>query len=562
MNNSVEITSGDFLAGGGGVTVAMKNSGLKVKWVLNHDQIAIRTNMYNNKGVKHYLSNFYTQDEHEMEPVDFVWASIECTQHSRANAGKSKKIGSYTLGWELLRYVKHLLPMGIGIENVPEFKNWSPLRIKEDKKKSRKKYSALLIKDGEYVIEPDPERKGEEFRKWKKAICDLGYDYTENINNAADYGIPTRRVRYFAFFTKSSFNINFEWPQPTHAKNGENGLKKWVACKDFINLSNEGQSIFGRKFNEQITKGKRRPLSPNTLKRIAGGINKFAPDLAFIFQYYGSGLNVQSLEKPLNTITVKDRHVLVTMEKKQFLADYYGRDNTAHDLNGPANTIRTENSKHIISASVKAKFIQDHCHQDHYHTITAPMNPILTWQTKQFISCQYNSNGKPGSNNYSVEDPLPPVTTQLKHQFISHHFGKGSNQSLQDPANALTTKEKIQFITAYYSSSGNQKSQNQSVNNPLNSITTGTNKKALITAIENGWFDFDIKMRFLDPEELGRISTFPKKYFTDPLLKLNKKDQTRLIGNAVPPEWAQIMIKPVVSALKKALTQTPKSKVV
>lgn len=565
----IQITSGDFLAGGGGVTYAMKNSGLKVKWVLNHNPIAIRTNMHNNRGIKHYLSNFYVQDEHEMEPVDFVWASIECTQHSRANGGREKKIGSYTLGWELLRYVKHLQPLVIGIENVPEFKEWAPLI------------------DGH----PDKTRKGEEFERWKAAICALGYDYTDSVNNAADFGIPTRRVRYFAFFTKSHLNITINWPKPTHSKDGRNGLKKWVACKQYINTANEGQSIFGRQFNPEVKKGKRQPLSPNTLKRIAGGIKKYAPELAFIFQYYGSGLNVQSLQSPLNAVTTKDRHVLVTLEKLQFVADHCHTDNF-HSTDEPMNPVLTRQTKQLITIdkqlmiqhysgnhaseindplpgittidhnsliTARSQFLADYySREDTAHSLEGPANTIRCENSKHlvsthFISHQYNSNGNPDANNQSIDEPLNPITTGRKQQFISHHFGTGNNQSLTDPMNSITTKEKIQFITAYYSSSGKQESQNQSIDNPLNSITTGTNKQALITAIENGEFDFDIRMRFLEPEELGLISTFPERYFTDPLLKLNKKDQTKLIGNAVPPRWAQIMIEPVIAALQEAL---------
>ena len=50
----IEIKSGDFLAGGGGVTEAMTRiPGLNVRWVLNHWSTAIRTNVHNHKGVKH-----------------------------------------------------------------------------------------------------------------------------------------------------------------------------------------------------------------------------------------------------------------------------------------------------------------------------------------------------------------------------------------------------------------------------------------------------------------------------------------------------------------------------
>jgi DNA (cytosine-5)-methyltransferase 1 len=540
----IQITSGDFLAGGGGVTEAMTNvPGLNVRWVLNHDPIAIRTNMHNHKGVKHYLADFYNQDEHEMEKVDFVWASIECTQHSRANGGREKKIGSYTLGMELIRYIRFLQPLVIGIENVPEFKEWAP------------------IKAGE----PDISRKGAQFEIWKNTICSLGYDYHEHICNAADYGIPTRRVRYFAFFTKKHLQMEVNWPRPTHSKTGGKGFKKWEACRKYINLQNEGNSVFGRAMNPDVKKGHRRPLSANTMRRIAGGIRKYAPELAFIFQYYGTGLNIQSVDSPLNTVTTKDRHVLVTLEKLQFISDHVHTDNYNHSAD-PLNPILTRQTKQLITVdnnlmvqhfsgdhssnlndplptittvdhnaliTTRAQFLADYYSRDDTaHSIDGPANTIRCDNSKHLVSCflssVYNSNGKPEANNKSVEEPLATITT----------------------------KEKIQFISAYYSSSGKQGSQNQSIENPLNAITTGTNKSALVTAIENGEFDFDIKMRFLEPEELSRISTFPEKYFTDPLLKLTKKAQTKLIGNAVPPLWAQMMIEPVIAELQEKLQKT------
>lgn len=523
------ITAGDFLAGGGGVTEAMsKIDELQVKFVLNHDPIAIRTNMFNHKGIKHYWSDIYKQDEHDLEKVDFVWASIECTQHSRANGSKEKKIGSYTLGWEFIRYVKFIQPFVIGIENVPEFKDWSPLDESGNPIKSR---------------------KGEEFNRWTKTICDLGYEYHEMICNAADYGIPTRRVRYFAFFTQIGLGMDVNWPQPTHHKTGANGLMKWEACKTFIDLNKEGQSIFGRKYNPNVRKGKRNPLSPNTLKRIAGGIKKFAPELHFIFQYYGNGLNANSMESPLNTIPTKDRHALVTIEKNQFvtdhchtdnynlpgepmnpiltsetkqlitvekiqfLNDYYGRDNTTQDINGPAMTITTENSKNLIT--VEKKMLIQHYSGNHSSDINAPLPSITTVDHNtlldvkaNLISPQYNSNGNPGANAIDMNDPLWAITTQ----------------------------EKFQFISAFFNAEKNQES---------------INKQSLIDALMNGEIDFDIKMRFLDPEELSRISTFPEKYFTHKDLKLSRKAQTKLIGNAVPPEWARIIIEPVIKELEE-----------
>jgi DNA (cytosine-5)-methyltransferase 1 len=526
------ITSGDFLAGGGGVTEAMaKIEGLHCKWVLNHDPMAIRTNLFNHPKVKHYWADLYKQNEKEMDPVDFAWASIECTQHSKANGGRDKKIGSYTLGWELVRYIEHLDPYILGIENVPEFKQWAPI---DD--------SGM----------PITAKKGHEFEKWKNTICALGYDYHEKIMNAADYGLSTRRVRYFAFFIKSFLNLNVRWPIETHNKFGTDGLQKWAACKKYINLDDEGNSIFGREHNINIAKGKRKPLCNNTLKRIAGGIKKFAPDLQFVFQYYSNGLNAQNLDAPLNTVTVKDRHVLcsiekkhfvqdrchsdnyhllddplkpqltrqtkqlITLEKIQFLNDYFGRDNTAHSIDGPANTITTENSKNLITIDAKfiSKYYSGNRHyafspDDACHTITTVGNMAIVDLKAKFISNQRNSNGKPEANNSNINSPLPTISTVEKTQFISAFFNQSNEPSTPDFEASLL----------------------------------------------NGDIDFDIKMRFLDPEELSLISSFPPKYFSNPRLGLSRKNQTKLIGNAVPPEWARLIIQPVVEDLQIALNK-------
>ena len=485
------ITAGDFLAGGGGVTFAMTQiPGLECKWVLNHNATAIKTNMINNAGIKHYLADFFTQDEKEMETVDFVWASIECTQHSKAKGGKAKDVGSYTMGWEMVRYITHIRPKLIGIENVPEFMKWTP-----------------VTKKGK----PHKGKIGKEFERWKKAICDLGYKYSDKIMNAADYGIPTRRVRYFAFFVRNDVDIDISFPEPTHNKKGDKGLLKWVPCKHYIDTTDEGKSIFGRDV----------PLVTNTLRRIAGGIKKFHPELFFIFQYYGTGLNVQSLDAPLNTVTTKDRHVLVKLEKLQFIQDHCINDLYA-DVESPMPTQLTRQTKQLIT-------FDGYNRENNTASMEKPMTTITSTGAKrvitseiQFVSVQNNSNGKPELNNASSEEPLAAISTKQKHQFISTYFNSG----------------------------GNPESQNQSIESPLNAITTGTNKAALATVDEMA-FDFDIKMRFITPEELARVSTFPEKYFSHPGLKLSVKEKTKLIGNAVPPEWARIIIKPMVEKLQK-----------
>lgn len=59
-----------------------------------------------------------------------LWASLECTNHSRAKGGMSRDADSRTLAEHLFRYIEELQPDYIQIENVVEFMEWGPLRVK------------------------------------------------------------------------------------------------------------------------------------------------------------------------------------------------------------------------------------------------------------------------------------------------------------------------------------------------------------------------------------------------------------------------------------------------
>lgn len=602
------LKSGDFLAGGGGVTHAMSNiDELDCRWVLNHDNIAIRTNMFHHKGIKHYWADFYKQDEHEMEKVDMIWASIECTQHSKANGGNEKKIGSYTLGWELLRYIKYLDPHMIGIENVPEFKHWSPLRIAHDEKKSTKKYSVLMFdEDGEYKLKPNVDKKGQEFEKWKKTICDLGYIYQEKIMNAADYGIPQRRRRFFCWFVRDSLNMGIVFPEQTHARKAINGLLQWNPCGPLINLKDEGESIFGRKYNSNITKGKRNPLVSNSLKRIAGGIRKLHPEMYMIMQYYGTGVNCQLIDDPLNAVACRDTHALIKLEKIQFIQDYcfqniyddpknplstqlvrqtkqlvtieskkqhldsyYTSDYTAKELDGPAAAVKCVDSQNILTTEINIKVQHSsdyHVREDAAQSLDLPATTVVCSEkskhilTLDFVSDQTFSTD---DKNFTMEEPLNTQTGQQRHQLLKAEFISMQNNSngnpgannhgTEEPAWAITQNEKAQFIAAYFNSDGRPDTQSYTITDPSGSVLTMPNKQALITAIANGQIDFDIKMRFLNRDELGRIMTFPDGYFSNPRLNLTNKEAIKLIGNAVPPEWAEMIIRPMAQLLKETL---------
>lgn len=511
------ITFGDLFAGGGGVTTgAFSVPNLHVSWALNHDKTAIETHAINHPETKHFQADIRKQNVSELDPVDVLWASTECTQFSKAKGGGMKDIGSYMLGWELIRYIEHCQPSMIFIENVPEFVQWAPL-------------IETTNEDGEQVWIPDETRKGEEYAKWVDTICNMGYYLESNFLNAADFDAPTRRTRYIGIF--SLIGEPIIWPEPVRSKDGKNGLKKWRACRDYIDLNNEGESIFNRATNLRIRKQHRKPYKLTTLRRFAGGTLKNSGLLRsiiksqFISKYYGNGINCHGIDEPLHTIRTKASHCLITVEKRQFIAD--------------------------------------HCQTDNYQTTDEPLRPQLCRQTKQlvtmksqFISTQNTSNGKPEHNTSSIDDPLNSISTQPKHQFITAAFGgngKPETQilSLDNPLNSTTTKDKFKLTVLSEGECeeflSTERMQFASI---IYQVACGDKTAQPIDVIREISFHIkDVKARFLKKDELGMIMGFPEGYFKH----LNDKKAIKLIGNAVPTWLAAAVLKPNVEYLQESL---------
>lgn len=355
------MTWGDLFCGGGGTTTgAYGVPGVKVLWALNHSPSAIATHQANHPETVHYLTDILMQDEHELAPVDGIWMSSECTNHSIAKGGKLLDQGSRTLPMQLIRFVKHCDPKVIIVENVKEFLAWGPLQ------------------NGR----PDKKRKGESFQQWVKAVQACGYpNYEHRLINAADLGAHTSRIRYFGIFTKPGIEIQF--PEQTHSRKGENGLPKWRACREKLDLDNYGRSIFEKN------------LCPNTIKRIEAGLNKYGGD-PFILSFYGSNGKPHdcSLNEPLPTLTTKDRHAVVQTENPlQFICSQYSTDkpeHMSHSIDKPIPTLTTSNAHMLVT---------------------------------QFLTRHQNSNGHPEYNIQSINDAISTLTTREKHALITQVCG-------------------------------------------------------------------------------------------------------------------------------------------
>ena len=87
----------------------------------------------------------------------------------------------------------------------------------------------------------------------------LGYKVSHQVLNAADFGVPQTRQRVIIVGVRNDIDFEYIFPEPTHDKDGEKGLLKWVSVGEAMsvipdpdlpnNLPNHDYSKYKLQFN-------------------------------------------------------------------------------------------------------------------------------------------------------------------------------------------------------------------------------------------------------------------------------------------------------------------------
>ena len=322
----------DCFAGGGGASVGIEMAlGRPIDIAINHDPDAILMHKTNHPDTLHLTEDIFKVDLKKYvkgRHVALMWASPDCTSHSKAKGGKPRERGLRILPWAVYKHARTILPDVVLMENVEEIQQWGPLD------------------EGGHPIK---ERRGEDYQKFITAMKSLGYIFNCRELVAADYGAPTTRKRWYAVFRRDGREI--VWPAPTHFKDRE---PRWKACGDYINWSDLGRSIFDRP----------KPLADATMKRIANGIRKYVLDnpspyivrnkeaVAFLIQYHGEtkagDSRGQFLAEPIKTIDTSNRYGLVTA----FVTKFY-KSGIGQGCDEPLHTITTKDRFGLVNVLIE-----------------------------------------------------------------------------------------------------------------------------------------------------------------------------------------------------------------
>lgn len=469
----------DCFAGGGGASVGIEMAlGRPVDIAINHDPEAIRMHMVNHPDTLHLEEDIFSVDLQKYvkgRHVDLMWASPTCTHFSRAKGGKPLDNQMRILSWSVYKHARSIKPDVIIMENVKEILTWGK-----------------LDKDG-YPIKSE---KGKEFERFINCMKCIGYEAEWKILCAADYGAPTIRGRWFCIMRRDGKPI--VWPEPTHNKDGSNGLKKWEPCGKYLNLHDFGKSIFGRK----------KPLAEKTMNRIAAGINKFVlnnPEPFIVtVNHGGDNFRGQALYEPFQTITQKNGAGVVTPLLIQYHSETVKGEVRGQSVTEPIKTIDTSNRYGLVMPWI-TKFYKTGIGQ----SLDEPLHTITTspgrFGTVSVMAVEYEKLIRNG-----IDEEVAKRCTQVS-QFIMEYYGTGTGCNLNDPLHTIVTKDRF----------------------------------ALITVLGNQYCILDIYLRMLSADELKLCQAFPKDYIIDHDITgrvIPIKEQVAKIGNSVVPVMADALV--------------------
>ena len=550
----------DLFCGAGGTSTGVEKARLfgkkcaKVVACVNHDANAIKSHQANHPGTLHFTEDIRTlelsplvkhlQKMKEKYPDAYVvlWASLECTNFSKAKGGQPRDADSRTLAEHLFRYIEAINPHFIQIENVEEFMCWGD-----------------LDENGK----PVSKDQGRSYLKWVRNVQQYGYDYEYRILNAADFGAYTSRKRFFGQFAKCGLPIVF--PYQTYAKNGDEGgmfhqFKKWKAVRDVLDLNDEGTSIFMKK----------KPLCEKTLERIYAGLIKFVAGgkkeyEAWILKYNSMNKdnhhNAPSIDEPCPTVAVQNRLGLVKLNflSKQFSGDPMSKNQSVEQ---PAGAVTCVDHHAFVTAYFG----------NGYNSSIEEPNPTVTTKERHGLVSAVMVK----DHNIDLDGPMPDNIPLDKVEIIFQRFmaneysGGGQIGSLEDVCPAVLTTPKQKMVTAeQFLMNPQYQSDGGSIEKPMFTliarmdkmppylISTEQGELAIIineddTPMTRKIKEFmgaygiiDIKMRMLHIQELKRIMGFPENY----VLVGTQAEQKKFIGNAVEVNMSRVLCEALAERL-------------
>lgn len=537
-----------FCGAGGSSTGATSVPGVSVRLAANHWDLAIETHNANHPDTDHLQADISQTDPRYVPRTDLLWASPECTNHSRAKGRKAHRqpdlFGdvlpdaaaerSRSTMWDVARFAEVHEYRAILVENVVEVVDWSS---------------------------PSGVRGGL-FDAWLTAMHAMGYQHriiSLNSMHAQAMGLPAPQSRdrvYIAFWRNGERAPDFErmqrprawcpscgelvdamqsWKRPGTRTGryrsqyvyrcpkvscrGQQVEPGWLPALSFIDLSNTGQRIGDRV----------KPLSEKTMRRIEHGVRKFWHPL---------------LVETVNGYDAADPKHPAYMDPESYWR--------AWSVLEPVRTQHTGESKGLVLPPA----IVSTGGQGGEERVRSSLDPMRTQTARHedavmLPPLMVPAGGTWNDDAMSTRMPARARTTReseglLFPPFIAELRGGGSDaRDARDPLATVTASGNHHGLVMRMNNNGgeDQSSMTTPVGEPVRTVTT-KGQQAYLSGGPTLDLD-DVRFRMLEPSEIKQAMAFPADY----LMLGNRREQVKLSGNAVTPPAARDLIATVVAAI-------------
>lgn len=494
----------DSFAGGGGASTGIEMAlGRSPDIAINHNPAALALHAANHPETLHLSENVY-----KVDPLDHMRGchiglmhfSPDCKHFSKAKGGKPVERNIRDLAWIIPGWIERIQKSGgkvdvVTMENVEEWKDWGPLI------------------ETERGLMPCPDRRGQTFEAWCKAIRKLGGKIEWRELRACDYGAPTIRKRLFLVIRFDGKPI--EWPEPTHGDPKSEdviaGRKlPWRTAAEIIDWSLPCPSIFDSKAEiwEKHHLRAVRPLADNTMARVARGLKRYVLDAErpFLVNLTHGGRE-EDLAEPLRTITGAHRG------EKALIAPSITRFNsgaTGSALDEPLPTI-TANSyikkpggaapvgllAPVLTYAQQGGGVRSV--EDPHHTITASgkdQNAVIVPHLTAF----YGPGAGGEDRSADVAEPLRTITTENRHAMAAVFVAQQNNdgrriggvnpgRGAEEPLSTVTAAGAQQTPVMAFISRQFGTSTGHAIDAPLGTVTAdGGGKSALVAPLFSKYY--------------------------------------------------------------------------
>lgn len=238
MNKTINPRVVSLFSGAGGLDLGFKKAGFKIVWANDFDKDAVAT-YKENIDKKCVCGDISEIDVKDIPECDVIIGGFPCQGFSVANAKRSVLDERNKLYLQYIRILKAKKPKFFVAENVK---------------------GILSLGHGAVI------------QAIVNDFFEAGYNVKYKLLNAADYGVPQIRQRVIIVGVRKDLKVEFDYPQPTHSKDGENGLRKWVSVSEaFKDIPDPDGSNANAVPNNEYSKYKlllngylgKRPVNPN-----------------------------------------------------------------------------------------------------------------------------------------------------------------------------------------------------------------------------------------------------------------------------------------------------------